>query len=74
MSKDDFWPYDWQRTEQLLDPRDIERQGLFLLHRGLNIRRTVAFVGSGVSAAYGRASWAELGLLGAGWDQDGASG
>lgn len=57
------WPYDFQAAEQRLQLKDIIGQGEFFLKRALNIDRTVAFVGSGVSAAYGRVSWAELATL-----------
>lgn len=60
---DPAWHYDYFRNEYRLDPRDIENQGRFLLYRGLNIRRIVAFLGSGVSQAYGRTSWSELALV-----------
>jgi tetratricopeptide (TPR) repeat protein len=58
-----FWHYDWLRTENYLNPVDIEEQGKFLLYRGLNLGRLIAFLGSGVSTAYGRVTWAELGLV-----------
>ena len=54
------WPYDWQSTEGNLDPAEIAAEGSYLLSRALNIRRLIAFVGSGISSAYGRVSWAEL--------------
>ncbi len=57
------WPYDFQAAEQRLQLKDIIEQGEFFLKRSLNIDRTVAFVGSGVSAAYGRVSWGELAAL-----------
>jgi tetratricopeptide (TPR) repeat protein len=60
---DMHWPYDFQAAEQRLQLKDITDQGEFFLKRSLNIDRTVAFVGSGVSAAYGRVSWGELATL-----------
>ena len=54
------WPYAWEAAARLLDTDIIETQGEFFLKRGLNIRRLVAFVGSGASMAYGRVSWGEL--------------
>src|ERR1043166_6263358 len=54
------WPFSWEAAARLLDTKIIEGQGDFFLRRGLNIRRLVAFVGSGVSMAYGRVSWSEL--------------
>src|SRR3954447_23232565 len=38
----------------------IEQNGELLLLRALNIRRAIAFVGSGVSVAYGRYGWIDL--------------
>jgi tetratricopeptide (TPR) repeat protein len=58
-----FWPYDWQALEERLDPETIEKQGEFWLYRGLNIKRLIAFVGSGVSMAYGRVTWNEIATL-----------
>ncbi len=54
------WPYDWLTTEVSLDPELIVDQGQFLLQRALNTRRLIAFVGSGLSAAYGRVTWPKL--------------
>jgi SIR2-like domain/MalT-like TPR region len=54
------WPYDFQAAEERLNLKEIERQGSFFLKRALNTDHAVAFVGSGVSAAYGRVSWGEL--------------
>jgi hypothetical protein len=54
------WPYDWLRADARLDPAVIEKQGQFFLNRALNLRSLVAFVGTGVSNAYGRVSWGEL--------------
>ena len=55
------WPFNWEAAARLLDPKLIRQQGDFFFRRGLNIRRIIAFVGSGVSMAYGRVSWGELG-------------
>jgi len=57
------WPYDWQALDNTLDIAAIESQGEYLLHRALNIKRLIAFVGSGVSVAYGRVAWSELATL-----------
>jgi tetratricopeptide (TPR) repeat protein len=54
------WPYDFQAAEERLSLDDIRGQGEFFLKRALNINQAVAFVGSGISAAYGRVSWGEL--------------
>jgi hypothetical protein len=54
------WPHARAFIEQTLDGRMIERHAEALLARALNTRRVIAFVGSGVSAAYGRATWGEL--------------
>jgi tetratricopeptide (TPR) repeat protein len=61
--KSPSWPYDWQAAEIFLDSKAIREQGEFFLNRGLNIHRMVAFVGAGVSMAYGRISWGELALV-----------
>lgn len=58
--RDPIWPYDWAATESRLDPEEIRSDGSFMLSRALNTRGAVAFVGSGASAAYGRASWAAI--------------
>lgn len=54
------WPYDWQKAQETLIPNVIREQGKYLLNRALNMRSVIAFVGTGVSMAYGRTSWAEL--------------
>lgn len=56
----DKWPFGSEAASRLLDADLIQEQGEFYLRRGLNIRRLIAFVGSGVSMAYGRVSWGEL--------------
>ena len=43
-----------------LTPSSIRRAGEYGLYRALNIGRVIAFVGSGISAAYGRVNWREL--------------
>jgi tetratricopeptide (TPR) repeat protein len=58
-----FWPYDWQALEERLDIETIEKQGEYWLYRGLNIKRLIAFIGSGVSMAYGRVTWNEIATL-----------
>lgn len=57
------WPYDWQRAQETLQPKIIRQQGRYLLNRALNMRNTIGFLGTGVSNAYGRVSWAELAQL-----------
>jgi tetratricopeptide (TPR) repeat protein len=57
------WPDDWRVMDETLDPRRIEEQGKFQLYRALNTQHLIAFVGSGISAAYGRVSWGELVLF-----------
>ena len=57
------WPYDWQSVEETLDVGTIEAHGHYMLHRALNTKRLIAFVGSGVSMAYGRVTWSELAKL-----------
>lgn len=59
-SKLPSWAYDAETAEAQLDPDLIENQGQFLLHRALNTRKLITFVGSGVSAAFGRVTWTEL--------------
>ncbi|MDZ4689668.1 hypothetical protein [Terricaulis sp.] len=54
-------PYhDREFVERDFTPTRIEEQGLRLLYRALNVGRAIAFVGSGVSSAYGRPSWGAL--------------
>jgi tetratricopeptide (TPR) repeat protein len=61
-SKDEkpYWPYDWSATEGRLLPDEIRKQGEFMLYRALNTRSVVAFLGSGLSAAYARESWPDM--------------
>jgi tetratricopeptide (TPR) repeat protein len=56
------WPEDWQLTEKTLHPERISRHGRVQLYRAINTRQLIAFVGAGVSSAYGRVGWAELAL------------
>jgi tetratricopeptide (TPR) repeat protein len=49
--------------QSTLDPTKIAEHGLAILFQSLNQGRTVCFVGSGVSMAYGRLSWRELVLI-----------
>ena len=53
------WPYAIHAIDQSLDADLIEGRGKQLLFQSLNNRNTVAFIGSGVSMAYGRLSWKE---------------
>ena len=54
------WYNDWPELDRALDPETIERYAHDQLYRALNIKQLIAFVGSGVSMAYGRVSWSEL--------------
>lgn len=54
------WPYSLNAIEETLDSRLIEGRGKELLFRALNNSTLVGFVGSGMSAAYGRMSWRQL--------------
>lgn len=51
------WPYSIHSVEESLDADLIEGRGKQLLFQALNQRNAVAFVGSGVSLAFGRLSW-----------------
>jgi hypothetical protein len=55
-----MWQYDRSFHTNNLTADAIEENGKSLLLRALNIRRAIAFVGSGVSVAYGRYGWREL--------------
>ncbi len=48
------------REEELPTRSSIRRRGSLELYHALDVKRLVAFIGSGVSAAYGRPSWTEL--------------
>lgn len=54
------WPYPAEDNFESVDPGAIEKQAEVMLSRALNIGRLTAFVGAGVSLAYGRFSWSEL--------------
>lgn len=54
------WPYNWADTEKTLDYEEINTSGRSRLSRALNTRRVVGFIGSGLSAAYGRTTWYEV--------------
>jgi tetratricopeptide (TPR) repeat protein len=54
------WPYLAQEVDESLDPRLIEHHARQILARAAVHGRLVAFVGAGVSMAYGRLSWPEL--------------
>lgn len=63
MDSDDHhskWPYASQYLLETLDPDLIEAHAVSILNRSLNVGRTVAFVGAGVSMSYGRLSWKQL--------------
>ncbi|KZM49786.1 SIR2 family protein [Labrenzia sp. OB1] len=53
------WPYTIHQIDDTLDSRLIEGRAKQLLFQALNSRSVTAFVGSGISAAYGRMSWHE---------------
>ena len=53
------WPYSVHSVEETLDSALIEGRGRQLLFQALNQRNAVAFVGSGISQAFGRLSWSE---------------
>lgn len=51
------WPYVTNLVDGTLDPRLIEGRGKQLLFQALSNKTVLAFVGSGLSTAYGRLSW-----------------
>ncbi len=51
------WPYSIHAIDETLDPEMIDGTGRQLLFQALNTKELVAFVGSGVSVAYGRMGW-----------------
>ncbi|MGL1921666.1 MAG: tetratricopeptide repeat protein [Hyphomicrobiales bacterium] len=53
------WPYTIHAVDETLDIELIESRGKQLLYRSLNNQNIVAFVGSGISQAYGRLGWYE---------------
>ncbi len=53
---------DWQATEKILSADAIRQSGEYHLYRALNTRQLIGFLGSGVSAAYGRVGWTDLAL------------
>ena len=54
------WPYALHALEDTLDRDLIEGRARQTLFRALNNRELVAFIGTGVSAAYGRMDWSQL--------------
>lgn len=54
------WPYALNALEGTLDLGLLQGRGKELLYRALNSQRLVAFIGTGISAAYGRLSWKQL--------------
>jgi len=52
-----YWPYTIHQIDDTLDSALIEGRGKQILFQSLNSRSITAFVGSGISAAYGRMSW-----------------
>lgn len=51
------WPYVYHAIEDSLDTKLIEGRGRELLYQGLIDKQIVAFIGSGLSQAYGLLSW-----------------
>src|SRR5262245_51105740 len=54
------WPYAEDELMRLLSPELIESHASAQLSRALNIGRLIAVVGSGVTNAYGKPTWARL--------------
>lgn len=54
-----YWPYTIHQIDDTLDIGLIEGRAKQLLFRGINEKNTTAFIGSGISAAYGRLTWRE---------------
>lgn len=54
------WPYTIHQIDDTLDSALIEGRGKQILFQALNSTMLTAFVGSGVSMAYGRLTWIEL--------------
>jgi tetratricopeptide (TPR) repeat protein len=54
------WPYAASHVNASLDPDLIEKHGIDRISRALDIGHVVAFLGSGTSMSYGRASWQGL--------------
>lgn len=48
------------KEDELPTRASVARRGNLQLYHALDVKRLVAFVGSGVSAAYGRPSWGDL--------------
>lgn len=64
---DFHWPHAAEACKAYLDLDALEPMAVRVLARGLLSQRLVAFVGAGLSAAYGRQTWA--GLMEALWKQ-----
>ena len=54
-----YWPYTIHQIDDTLDSVLIEGRGKQLLFKALNSASVTAFVGTGISAAYGRMGWQE---------------
>ncbi len=54
-----YWPYTIHQIDDTLDAELIEGRAKQILFQSLNNQSVTAFVGSGVSAAYGRMGWSE---------------
>lgn len=52
-----YWPYTIHQIDDTLDSALIEGRAKQLLFQELNSRSVTAFIGSGISAAYGRMDW-----------------
>lgn len=53
----DHWPYAADHARRALDRQQIEQHAIRILARGMRSQRLVAFVGAGLSMAYGRLTW-----------------
>lgn len=52
-----YWPYTIHQIDDTLDIELIEGKARQLLFQAMNAQNLIAFVGSGMSAAYGRPAW-----------------
>lgn len=52
-----YWPFTIHQVDETLDLSMIEGRGRQILFQALNAQNITAFVGSGMSASYGRLSW-----------------
>mmetsp|Transcript_29094 Transcript_29094/g.55989 ORF Transcript_29094/g.55989 Transcript_29094/m.55989 type:complete len:101 (-) Transcript_29094:7-309(-) len=54
-----YWPYTIFQIESNLNIGLIEGRGRQLLFQAINARNLTAFVGSGLSASFGRLTWSD---------------